>query len=115
MLKFSKITILTTAILSILVIFLTISNFTSFDDKYLNKKINLGLDLQGGSYLLLKIDNDPVVIKGQCFFTPKSGQAYVSTQIRLAGGESRVWVVCDCNVHGKWAISKDVKVAAGGC
>ena len=59
--------------------------------------------------------NDPVVIKGQCFFTPKSGQAYVSTQIRLAGGESRVWVVCDCNVHGKWAISKDVKVAAGGC
>ena len=59
--------------------------------------------------------NDPVVIKGQCFFTPKSGQAYVSTQIRLAGGESRVWVVCDCNVHGRWAISKDVKVAAGGC
>ena len=63
MLKFSKITILTTAILSILVIFFTISNFTSFDDEYLNKKINLGLDLQGGSYLLLKIDNDPVVIK----------------------------------------------------
>ena len=28
-----------------------------------NKKINLGLDLQGGSYLLLKIDNDPVIIK----------------------------------------------------
>ena len=59
--------------------------------------------------------NDPVVIKGQCFFTPKSGQAYVSTQIRLAGGESRVWVVSECNQHGRWAISKDVKVAAGGC
>ena len=28
--------------------------------------------------------NDPVVIKGQCFFTPQSGQAFVSTQIRLA-------------------------------
>ena len=27
------------------------------------KKINLGLDLQGGSYLLLKIDNEPVIIK----------------------------------------------------
>ena len=59
--------------------------------------------------------NDPVVIKGQCFFTPQSGQAFVSTQIRLAGGERRVWVVSECNQHGKWAISKDVKVAAGGC
>jgi preprotein translocase subunit SecD len=27
----------------------------------LNKKINLGLDLQGGSYLLLEIDNTPVI------------------------------------------------------
>ena len=26
-----------------------------------NKKINLGLDLQGGSYLLLEIDNAPVI------------------------------------------------------
>ncbi len=59
--------------------------------------------------------NDPVVIKGQCFFTPKSGEAFISTQIRLAGGESRVWVVSECNQHGKWAIHKDVKVAAGGC
>ena len=59
--------------------------------------------------------NDPVVIKGQCFFTPKSGEAFVSTQIRLAGGESRVWVVSECNKHGKWAVHKDVKVAAGGC
>ena len=63
MLKFSKLNILTTTLLSILVIFFTLSNFTDFDDEYLNKKINLGLDLQGGSYLLLKIDNDPVVIK----------------------------------------------------
>ena len=63
MLKFSKLNILTTTLLSIIVIFFTISNFTDFDDEYLNKKINLGLDLQGGSYLLLKIDNDPVVIK----------------------------------------------------
>ena len=63
MLKFSKINILITALLSIIVIFFTISNFTEFDDKFVNKKINLGLDLQGGSYLLLKIDNDPVIIK----------------------------------------------------
>ena len=58
---------------------------------------------------------DPVVIKGQCFFTPMSGEAYFGTQIRLAGGESRVWVVSECNQHGKYATYKDVKVAAGGC
>ena len=59
--------------------------------------------------------NDPIVIKGQCFFTPMSGQAYLSTQIRLAGGESRVWVISECNQHGKYATYRDVKVAAGGC
>ena len=63
MLKFSKINILITTLLSIIVIFFTISNFTEFEDELVNKKINLGLDLQGGSYLLLKIDNDPVIIK----------------------------------------------------
>ncbi len=63
MLKFSKLNILTTTLLSIVVIIFTISNFTKFDDKFINKKINLGLDLQGGSYLLLRIDNDPVIIK----------------------------------------------------
>jgi len=62
-LKFSKINILITTLLSIIVIFFTISNFTEFEDEFVNKKINLGLDLQGGSYLLLKIDNDPVIIK----------------------------------------------------
>ena len=63
MLKFSKINILITTLLSIIVIFFTISNFTEFEDEFVNKKINLGLDLQGGSYLLLKIDNNPVIIK----------------------------------------------------
>ena len=51
MLKFSKINILITTLLSIIVIFFTISNFTEFEDEFVNKKINLGLDLQGGSYL----------------------------------------------------------------
>ena len=34
-----------------------------FNSEYflLKKKINLGLDLQGGSYLLLEIDNSPVI------------------------------------------------------
>ncbi len=59
--------------------------------------------------------SDPVVIKGQCFFTPLSGEAYIGTQIRLAGGEGQVWVVAECSQHGKWVVSKSVKVAAGGC
>ena len=29
----------------------------------MNKRINLGLDLQGGSYLLLEIDNNPVIVQ----------------------------------------------------
>ena len=35
------------------------THFTNFFDK----QINLGLDLQGGSYLLLEIDNNPVIIQ----------------------------------------------------
>ena len=38
------------------------SNFLDLDlDK--QKKIKLGLDLQGGSYLLLELDNEPVIKK----------------------------------------------------
>ena len=37
-------------------------NFQSDDQKLINKKkVNLGLDLQGGSYLLLEIDTDPLI------------------------------------------------------
>ncbi|SVB54944.1 uncharacterized protein METZ01_LOCUS207798, partial [marine metagenome] len=25
------------------------------------------------------------------------------------------WVIAECNKHGKWAASKKVTVAAGGC
>ena len=58
---------------------------------------------------------DPVVIKGKFYLTPNNGEAYISTQIRLSGGEGTVWVVSECNQHGKWASSKNVSVAAGGC
>ena len=58
---------------------------------------------------------DPVVIKGKFFLTPINGEAYISTQIRLSGGEGTVWVIAECNKHGKWAASKNVNVAAGGC
>ncbi len=61
MLYFSKLRIIFITLISLLFIIFALSNFFNFDNKILNKKINLGLDLQGGSYLLLEIDNDPVI------------------------------------------------------
>ena len=63
MLYFTKIKILSIAIFTILFTYLAVSNFLFFDDNIFKKKINLGLDLQGGSYLLLEINNEPVVTK----------------------------------------------------
>ena len=59
--------------------------------------------------------NDPVQTKGNFYFSPLNGEAFIATQIRLNGGESTVWVIAECNQHGRWAASKDTKVAAGGC
>ena len=61
MLYFSKLRIIFITLISLLFIIFALSNLFNFDNKILNKKINLGLDLQGGSYLLLEIDNDPVI------------------------------------------------------
>ena len=63
MLYFSKTKIIVVIIITIIFTSLTTSNFFKFDDNILKKKINLGLDLQGGSYLLLEIDNEPVVLQ----------------------------------------------------
>ncbi|MDC3142536.1 protein translocase subunit SecD [Candidatus Pelagibacter sp.] len=61
MLYFSKLRILFIALFSLLFVLIASSNLFKFDDSFFNKKINLGLDLQGGSYLLLEIDNAPVI------------------------------------------------------
>ena len=61
MLYFSKLKIISVLIFTIIISFFAISNFIKIDNKFLKKNINLGLDLQGGSYLLLEIDNTPVV------------------------------------------------------
>ncbi len=61
MLYFSKLKIISIILLSLLFILIASSNLIKFDNKLLDKKINLGLDLQGGSYLLLEIDNTPVI------------------------------------------------------
>ncbi|MDC3071730.1 protein translocase subunit SecD [Candidatus Pelagibacter sp.] len=61
MLNFSKLRIFFVTLISLLFILISSSNFFKFSNELLNKKINLGLDLQGGSYLLLEIDNSPVI------------------------------------------------------
>ncbi len=61
MLYFSKLRLISVTIISIFFIFISFSNFFNFESNLFNKKINLGLDLQGGSYLLLEIDNKPVI------------------------------------------------------
>ena len=61
MLYFSKLRIIFISLISLIFIFFASSNLLKFSNEILNKKINLGLDLQGGSYLLLEIDNSPVI------------------------------------------------------
>ena len=61
MLYFSKLRIIFIILLSSFFILVASSNLFKFENDFLNKKINLGLDLQGGSYLLLEIDNNPVI------------------------------------------------------
>ena len=62
MLYFSKIKILT---IYIIIFFLaTCAALNLIDNKenfFLSKKVNLGLDLQGGSYLLLEVDSKPII------------------------------------------------------
>ena len=61
MLYFSKLRIIFITIISLFFILIASSNFFQSNNGLLSKKINLGLDLQGGSYLLLEIDNKPVI------------------------------------------------------
>ena len=62
MLYFSKIKLFTIYIIIILLSFFAFLNFIDDKDNYLlSKKVNLGLDLQGGSYLLLEVDSKPVI------------------------------------------------------
>ena len=61
MLYFSKLRIIFITLISLFFIIIASSNLFKFVNTFLDKKINLGLDLQGGSYLLLEIDNNPLI------------------------------------------------------
>ena len=63
MLYFSKLRIALVTLASLFFIFIASSNFLNTENNLITKKINLGLDLQGGSYLLLEIDNGPVILQ----------------------------------------------------
>ena len=63
MLYFSKLRITFITLVSLFFIFIASSNFQDSENSFISKRINLGLDLQGGSYLLLEIDNGPVEIQ----------------------------------------------------
>jgi protein-export membrane protein SecD len=60
-LNFSKINVLIIYLIFFVVAVFTSLNFQNKDKIYIDKKINLGLDLQGGSYLLLEINSDTLV------------------------------------------------------
>ena len=62
MLYFSKLKIAIIYTTIFLLSFFSLVNFINNDDNLiLSKKINLGLDLQGGSYLLSEVDSEPVI------------------------------------------------------
>ena len=62
MLYFSKIKLLIIYLIIIFLSFFSLTNFINNEENYfLSKNINLGLDLQGGSYLLLEVDTKPLV------------------------------------------------------
>ena len=62
MLYFSKLKLF---FIYFLIIFFSLFSFLNFinvkDYSFINKKVNLGLDLQGGSYLLLEVDSTPII------------------------------------------------------
>ena len=59
MLNFTKIKV--SLIYLILLIGIFFSSLNLKNNDIINKKVNLGLDLQGGSYILLEIDTAPLV------------------------------------------------------
>ena len=60
MLNFTKINILIIYLIFFVLALFSFLNFQN-DNQFIDKKINLGLDLQGGSYLLLEINSDTLV------------------------------------------------------
>ncbi len=63
MLNFSKIKIISIYFIFIFISLFAILNILKSENTFFDKKVNLGLDLQGGSYLLLEVDTDPLIME----------------------------------------------------
>ena len=62
MLYFSKLKLVTIYTIIIFLSFFSVLNFLETDENFfVKKKVNLGLDLQGGTYLLLEVDSKPMI------------------------------------------------------
>ena len=61
MLNFSKINVFIIYLLFFFIAIFSFLNLQKNESQFFNKRINLGLDLQGGSYLLLEINSDSLV------------------------------------------------------
>ena len=61
MLNFSKINIFLIYSIFFLISIFSILNLQDKENIFIDKKVNLGLDLQGGSYLLLEINSDSLI------------------------------------------------------
>ena len=59
MLNFTKIKVFSIYLILIIAVFFSSLNFKN--NNLINKKVNLGLDLQGGSYIFLEIDTSPLI------------------------------------------------------
>jgi len=61
-LHFSKTKLATIYIIIFFLSIFSLFNLSNNNDNFfLSKNINLGLDLQGGSYLLLEVDSSPMI------------------------------------------------------
>ena len=62
MLYFSKLKLVSIYFVIFFLSLLSLANFFDGEDNILlSKKVNLGLDLQGGSYLLLEVNSEPII------------------------------------------------------
>ena len=62
MLYFSKLKLFIIYFIIVILSFFSFLNFINVkENSILSNKVNLGLDLQGGSYLLLEVDSKPVI------------------------------------------------------
>ena len=62
MLYFSKLKLVTIYFIIVLLSLFALTNLTKTKDNFfLSKNVQLGLDLQGGSYLLLEVDSRPII------------------------------------------------------